>query len=90
MSEALPIGLPFYYTKNDGKFSAVLATDRTDWSREALDYINYLSFSKFEGQKIDCVINGERKITTNTGDFFVDGYIFYKGLSLHFSRISIC
>lgn len=75
MSEALPIGLPFFYSKSDGTFNHKLATERTDFSFEALDFINYLSLERFKGQKIHCIINGEKEITTQSGIYKVDGYI---------------
>ena len=83
MSGPQPIGVPFYYTKNDdGVFKWTLATGKTYWSQECLNYLNYLSFTKFEGKMIQCVITGEKIVETKNGNFSVDGFINYKGIDI--------
>ena len=78
MAQALPIGLPFFYSKEDN-FKSMLATDSKNWSYECLDFLNYLSYERFGGKKIQCVITGEKKILTDSGPYHIDGYIEHDG-----------
>ena len=80
MSGPQPVGVPLYYTKKDnGLFEWTLATGKTHWSQECLNYLNYLSLTKFEGKMIQCVITGEKIVETKNGKFSIDGFINYKG-----------
>ena len=76
-----PTGIPFFYEKmENGSYSKQLATSRKDYSAQALDFINWISFdpkfrkSASQFYTMRSVINGEKKITTPEGVFRVDGY----------------
>ena len=79
MCEAQPIGIPILYTRENDLFSWNICTGKTNWSMESLNYLNFLSSTKFSGQKIQSILVGEKIVETKNGKFTVDGYINYKG-----------
>ena len=82
MTQDTPTGIPFLYEKSDsGDYSRIFATSRKDYSKQSLDFLNWISFDdRFrkndnEFYTMRCVINGEKKVQTPEGTFRVDGYV---------------
>ena len=74
----MPVGIPFYMEKKaDGTFTHELATDRKDYSRISLDYLNYVG-THFD-HPLRTIINGEKVVTVNGRKWRVDGYVEVNG-----------
>ena len=81
MSQSLPCGAPFYYSRKNDKFSLTVAIDESGWSYEAQDWLNYMQydprFIKPDGTyyTIMTALSGERRITHNGKAWSVDGFV---------------
>ena len=82
MTQDTPTGIPFLYEKSDsGDYSRKFATSRKDYSKQSLDFLNWISFDEMfrknesEFYTMRCVINGEKRVQTPEGTFRVDGYV---------------
>ena len=75
-------GIPFYYEKQkNGTFSKIFATERHDYSQQALDYLNYMQFDErfrkndSEFYPLQSIVNGEKRIVIGEKSYRVDGYV---------------
>ena len=74
----MPVGIPFYLKKNEnGIFSHTLATDRKDFSKISLDYLNFVG-THFD-QPVRTIITGEKVVTVKGKKYRVDGYVEQNG-----------
>ena len=82
MMNDMPVGIPFLLKKKpNGNYTHELATDRKDYSRVSLDFLNYTAYAK-EFQTPDgsfylmrTIVNGEKEVVINGKKYRVDGYV---------------
>ena len=80
MMQDQPVGIPFYLEKKpNGTFSHELATDRKDYSKIALDYLNYVG--TYFDHPLRTIITGEKVVTVNGQNYRVDGFVEHKGIN---------
>ena len=83
MLQDLPTGVPIFYRKNKNKdvFSMEITCNEHGWSRESLDWLNYMSyderFRKPDGSfyPMKTIISGEHTVTVEGYEYKIDGYV---------------
>ena len=80
MAQKMPCGRPFYYKKGqNGFFTSTIVTEGHGWSRESLDWMNYMQFQPelCENDVYTPIINaihGEVEVRFRNKPYLVDGY----------------